>query len=69
MLALPAPHVSPGFPPLAVTGGQTVLPGGLTMHGTKAGGPTATPGGQTTPSTRLLRLMLRRLPSCPTRHP
>jgi hypothetical protein len=43
-----APHVPPGFPPLAVVGGQTARPGGQTTPGTEVGGPIVSPGGQTT---------------------
>jgi hypothetical protein len=44
---LSAPHVPPGFLPLATASGQTSRPGGQTAPRTKAGGPIASPGCQT----------------------
>jgi hypothetical protein len=44
---LPTPRVPLVFSPLAATGGQTMLPGYLTVLGIEAGGLTATPSGQT----------------------
>jgi hypothetical protein len=44
---LSAPHVPPGFLPLATASGQTSRPGGQTAPRTKAGGPIVSPGCQT----------------------
>jgi hypothetical protein len=45
---LPAPHVPPGFPPLATTGSPTTRSSGPTEHGTEAARQTVSPGDQTT---------------------
>jgi hypothetical protein len=50
---LPVPNVLPGFPSLAIAGGQTARPGGPTVPRTEAGGQMASPGGQTAPRTEV----------------
>jgi hypothetical protein len=45
---LSVPHVPSGFPLLAVAGGPTARPGGLTAPGIETSGQTASPCSQTT---------------------
>jgi hypothetical protein len=56
---VPAPHVPPGFSPMATPGCQTAQPGSQTAPGIEVDSPTTSPGGQTAPGTEAGSLTAR----------